>query len=65
MMSVYNMMNDTETNKPTLTLDPMTHLFSTEILADKTPAQLVKSESVPEMELQQRLHNMGILRKKH
>ena len=51
MMSVYNMMNDTETNKPTLTLDPMTHLFSTEILTDKTPAQLVKSESVPEMEL--------------
>ena len=51
MMSVYNMMNDTETNKPTLTLDPMTHLFSTDILADKTPAQLVKSESVPEMEL--------------
>lgn len=51
MMSVYNMMNDTETNKPTLTLDPMTHLFSTEIPTDKTPAQLVKSESVPEMEL--------------
>lgn len=23
MMSVYNMMNDTETNKPTLTLDPI------------------------------------------
>lgn len=51
MMSVYNMMNDTETNKLTLTLDPMTHLFSTEIPTDKTPAQLVKSESVPEMEL--------------